>query len=803
MNDKERFRGISHRRFQVLAKVRILRQRSKIPARKIFGFPRGSPVMDFPTFGTIADRIHDLLNLYFPPEWLKAALALSLISTWVLVALFAYLNRYTRRQYFGLWTAGWLFFALWITSTLSFLDDPHAASWEWIRLAGIGICATLIFWGALQFTGRQRGQREMALLVFMMVLWSYIGRNVHGGGIWVSLPLYIILSLASFLNAYFFFIRRMHHRYVGAGVLGLGFLLWGILMAAHPFLEMNEETRPASYAAASVTQLVIAIGMIVLMLEEVRGEAISLRDQVKEDIRLARRLEKELRAVEGKYQHIFEHASDAILIVDPRSLQILECNRTAQSLTGYSPEELFRLRLVDLCSVLRDKETEISEDPSQIQKIFAAFGNIPIQRRDKNLVLTECSASVMSYHREPTVQIFLREVTERRRLEQQLRQAEKLSALGQLISGVAHELNNPLAVISGYAQLLSMRPAVDEKTRGDLLKIQRESERASKIVQNFLTFARKHPMEKMNVDLNKLVETSLELLDYDLRASGVRLVRELTPGLPEVFADPNQLEQVFLNIFNNAIHAMEGSPREKVLELHTEATATHVRLCVTDHGKGIPPAILGRIFDPFFTTKEIGVGTGLGLSISYSIIREHSGTIQAANHAKGGAVFTLELPISRIKKALVTDAAQKASGLRGPTRVFQVLVVDDEAAIQEVFAEMLSEYSCKVHKAGNGLLAFDLIQQQDFDLIISDLKMPGMDGRRLFEKVREIKPSLTTNFVFVTGDTNSERTLEFLQSSGNHWLHKPFNFREVTTLVSQHFKGIKAREEANASSAPS
>ena len=755
-------------------------------------------------YGSSLNQLHYLLDLYFPPEWLKAALVLALLSTWVLVGLYAYLNRYTRRPYFAMWTAGWLFYALWLTSSISFLDLDNPPQWEWVKLSCIGICAIFLFWGALNFRGSHRGQREMALTVVMMLLWSYVARNSFESKFWLAMPLFSILSLSSFLTAACFFSQRLSNRYIGASMLGLGFVIWGIQMAFQPAFEIDDAMRPTGFVVISITQLLIAVGMIVLMLEEVRGETTSLRDQLKADARLTRRLQKEIEFTEDKYEHLFENANDGIFVVDPRSLQILEVNRAAQALSGYSRDELLQLRFVNLCPFLREKEREIGENPEALSKIFTSYGNVPLTRKDNNMLLTEGAASMMATPKGITVQVFLREVTERRRLEQQLRQAEKLSALGQLISGVAHELNNPLAVISGYAQLLSMRPTADEKIRSDLLKIQRESERASKIVQNFLTFARKHPMEKSNVNLNELVDISLDLLDYDLRASGVKLVKELQVPLPPVFGDPNQLEQVLLNLINNAVHAMEGSRREKILKIRTEASEPFVRLMVLDHGHGIPQAIIEKIFDPFFTTKEVGAGTGLGLSISYSIIKEHSASIYAANHGEGGAIFTLEFPISHAKpgeRKGDQPSPMRKSGVIPPARVFEVLVVDDEVAILDVFSELLADKFCRVHGATNGIQAMKLIERQDFDLIVSDLKMPGMDGRRLYDWVTETKPVLAPRFIFVTGDTNSPRTLEFLQQSGNRWLTKPFNFREVGALFKDHFQRF-TKEQARESAPP-
>jgi len=765
-------------------------------------------------------RINDLVDIYFPAESLKYALLLTLVSTWLLVGLFTYLNRYTRRRYFGIWTLAWLCYALWITVIIMSLDRTIPAPLQWLREVCIGCCALALFFGTQEFSGQVRGRREMAWTVFALIVWSFLGGAIKPGtmpttsdgveevllvrrSLWVSGPLFLLLGLTNCWTACFFLQKSQKQRYIGAWILGVGFIFWAAQILMYPFLEGFDVSRPRIFLATTVTQLAVAVGMIVLVLEEARGETIWMREQVKADLRLARKLQKEIHNAEDKYEHVFEHVTDSIFIVDPSSLQILEVNRAATILTGYSREELHRLRFVNICSFLREKEKEIARDPSQVARIFGNYGNMPLQRKDNNLVLIEASASVMNNPKGPTVQIFMREVTERRRLEQQLRQAEKLSALGQLISGVAHELNNPLAVISGYAQLLAMRPTVDEKTHNDLLKIQRESERASRIVQNFLAFARKQPVEKGNVELNRLIEASLELTDYDLRASGVRVVRELTADAPPVFGDANQLEQVFLNVINNAIHAMEGSPREKILKVRTETAEGLVRTIISDTGKGIDPAILEKIFDPFFTTKDAGAGTGLGLSISFSIIKEHAGNIHAENITGSGASFIVELPASHVKpppRASSTVVLPREAPSLVAHRSFHVLVVDDEPAIQDVFTELLTDYSCSVQSTNNGLRAIRLIQQEKFDLILCDLKMPGMDGRRLFEQVRETRPETARNFVFVTGDTNSPGTIEFLKKSGCLWATKPFNFREIEGLLSEHFGRIQDEERTLAKS---
>jgi PAS domain S-box-containing protein len=745
-----------------------------------------------------------LQEMCFPPGWIKPALALALVSTWVLVGLFGYLNRYTRRYYFGLWTAGWVFYALWITSSILVLDADSPQEWEWLRLIWLGLCVLFMFRGTLRFAGSSRGQWWMIWLLLGLVLWSVGARNYLDQKLWLELPLFWVLALASLVAGGYFFQKRLHQQYLGASVLGLGFSLWGIQIAVHPFLENTVKFRPSSFVLASIIQLVIAIGMIILMLEEMRGQASSLREQVRADARLTRHLQRRIELTEFKYDHLFENANDAIFLVDPQDLHVLEANRSAQILSGHSHDDLLHHRLSALCPFLSGKENDIASNPESIQRLFAVQGSIPLRRKDGNQVLTEGSASAATHAKGTILYVFLREITERKRVEQQLRQVEKMSSLGQLISGVAHELNNPLAVINGFAQLLGMRPGIDEKTRKDLSKIQRESDRASKIVHNFLSFARKRPVEKANVNLNRLLEPTLELLDYDMRVSDVRLTKDFQPNLPPVFADANQLEQVFLNLVNNAIQAMQGMPREKALRIRTESSGPCVRVTITDSGKGIPPAILNKIFDPFFTTKEVGMGTGLGLSISYSIVKEHSGNITASNNESGGASFVVELPISHVKDVVkkpadkVAEEPVRVNRSRTPRRKpFQVLVVDDEPAILDVFSELLVDHACHVKTANNGLQALDHVQQQHFDLILCDLKMPSMDGQRFFEEIRKSKPEMVGNIIFITGDTNSPKTVDFLRNTNHRWLAKPFNFGEVEAVLNEHFQGIQELEEAS------
>ena len=240
--------------------------------------------------------------------------------------------------------------------------------------------------------------------------------------------------------------------------------------------------------------------------------------------------------------------------------------------------------------------------------------------------------------------LVLRDVTEEHLMQERLLQSEKMASVGQLVSGVAHELNNPLTGVTGFAQLLLNRD-LDEQTRRDVQTIYSEAERAAKIVQNLLSFARRRKAQKGLVNLNTLLERVLELRSYDLHVKNIDLELDLDPRLPLTMSDPDQIQQVFFNIITNAEHAMLSAHGGGKLKVRSRAEKGFILLSFSDDGVGIPPENLRRVFDPFFTTKEGGQGTGLGLTISYGIVDDHAGRIRVESRPGKGATFVVELPI--------------------------------------------------------------------------------------------------------------------------------------------------------------
>ncbi len=368
--------------------------------------------------------------------------------------------------------------------------------------------------------------------------------------------------------------------------------------------------------------------------------------------------------------------------------------------------------------------------------------------------------------------------------QEQLIQAEKLSALGEMISGVAHELNNPLTGVMGFAQLLMASKASPE-IKQNLERIQREAARCQRIVQNLLGFARGHHPERKLVDTNEILRNTIDLRSYQLKVDNVELKVDLEPKLAPVLADPHLLQQVFVNIINNAHQALMEVKRPGSLMVRTRQEGGRVRVEFVDNGPGIPQDKLGKIFDPFFTTKEIGRGTGLGLSLSYGIVQEHDGRIHVSSVPGEGATFTVDLPAQEEGSA-VTQTAEPASPLREATSQGKhILVVDDEETILELLLALLEGSGHHVETAGNGRQALDKIRQTDYDVIISDLKMPDMGGQKLYEAVSELKPHLLRRMIFSTGDTVNPGTQAFFQETGNPYLSKPFRLEDVDDLVSQ------------------
>ena len=381
------------------------------------------------------------------------------------------------------------------------------------------------------------------------------------------------------------------------------------------------------------------------------------------------------------------------------------------------------------------------------------------------------------------------DVTGERLVRSKMLRTEKMAALGQLVSGIAHELNNPLTAIMGYAQLLlghGLAPTQLSEAR----KVYQEAERARRIVKNLLYFARRNKPERSRVDLNEIVERTLALRSYELKLENIVVECDLAPDLPQTLADPYQLQQVILNLVINAEQALLEDRGQGHVRIRTSyrapaapsATAGRLVLEVSDDGPGIPPEIGSRIFDPFFTTKPPGVGTGLGLSIVYGIVREHGGDVTFESQPGVGTKFIVEVPI-------VPVAAVEPTGPPRPTRrakaarTGRILVVEDEPIVAQLMVDVLRDEGHEAEAVLDSQEALTRLSRSRYDLVICDMRMPRLDGPAFYETLLRTDSPMRKRILFTTGDTLGTRTFEFLESKRLPYLAKPFLVEELKLSV--------------------
>jgi two-component system NtrC family sensor kinase len=379
-----------------------------------------------------------------------------------------------------------------------------------------------------------------------------------------------------------------------------------------------------------------------------------------------------------------------------------------------------------------------------------------------------------------TVVLLFDDQTERRRLQDQLIQSEKMSAIGQLIAGIAHDLNNPLASVVGFADYLTEVPNVPPSLREPLTVIQEEAERASNIVKNLLSFARKQEHQRRPTALKPLLDATFLLLRNNLMAYRVEASLEIEPDLPMPDIDANQIQQVFVNLINTAAQAIASTGRPGTVVVRARRWLDGVAVDVADDGPGMSEALAAQVFEPFFTTKPEGEGTGLGLSISQGIVREHGGRIMLSTEEDKGSIFTVQLPLATQPTVPVPDEDQRA-----PTRRLRVLVVDDEPHILHYMRATLEAWGHIPVVASDGAEALAVAEGDNFDLVISDLRMPRLSGREFYEELVRRRPELAARLVFSSGDTVRGDTLAFLESLDRPYLHKPFSLAELRDLLGE------------------
>ncbi|HWD93920.1 MAG TPA: ATP-binding protein [Verrucomicrobiae bacterium] len=368
-------------------------------------------------------------------------------------------------------------------------------------------------------------------------------------------------------------------------------------------------------------------------------------------------------------------------------------------------------------------------------------------------------------------------------LQEQLVFSERLSAIGEFVAGVAHELNNPLAAVVGFSELLKNSPNDENRTRHYDI-IFKSALRCKKIVQSLLSFARRDKPKREPASVNGIVESVLDLIGYALRTSNIEVKTCLESNLPPVLADANQIQQVLLNILTNAQQAMEGRQMRGQIKITTEFRKPGVRITIEDNGPGIPPENMSRLFDPFFTTKEVGKGTGLGLSLCYGFIKEHGGSIIPVSQLGKGAAFIIELPASEngtVAAQSDTSDTTKSNPRRGVGK--RVLVIDDEEALLALIQTALSADGYEVAATSDGEKALADLKSSHFDLIICDWKMPGMNGRQIYEQLRAADHKNCRRMIFISGDVVNAEMRRFLEAEKRPCLAKPFTLPEFRAAI--------------------
>ena len=489
---------------------------------------------------------------------------------------------------------------------------------------------------------------------------------------------------------------------------------------------------------------------------------------------------------------VVNSANDPIVTLGLRG-ELLHRNRAAEALFGPLPEgaaprdgavlpfvdDAARKAFVHALREFKRFDAEATLASADGCARSAALALAPIRSLDDRLLGTVVVA---------------RDVTEWKRLEAQVAQNEKLSAIGEFVAGVAHELNNPLTAVFGFAQLL-LSEEMPAEQKDEVRHIFTHAQRCKKIIDGLLKFARRHQAERVRANLNEVVQSTVDLLSYQLRLSNVRIECELDPALPDSMMDSFQLQQVLINLLTNAQHAIGEAQRAGVVTLRSRlATGGRMVVEVADNGCGMPESVVRRIFDPFFTTKGVGKGTGLGLSLSYGIVREHGGTLTVSSRPGEGTTFRLDLPViaepsgsaSLVKEQTVTLSAVRS----------RILVVDDEPIILDLMRAFLSGDGHAVTTAGSVDEALAAVTQTEFDVVCSDWRMPGAGGERLYQQLCERRADWRGRVIFLTGDSLSGDVARVAQADGNAVLNKPFTLESIRAAIAKVSRPIEPLPEA-------
>ncbi|GEM_PF-525348 len=618
----------------------------------------------------------------FSGQYLRAALMVSLLSVWMLVGLFYYLNHYTKRDYFTAWTAAWLFYALWLTLGLKFENTAPESIIFKLKQCCVAISAVFLLWGSLRFLKIPVRQTLFGLFMVFLLTWTFASPYIVSKALdtkarilQMQMPVFILLGLSSVFAGVCFFRLRKKMPFVGAGMLATGFFLWGLYLASYPLSQQDQHLSSAGFFVAAVLQLFIAVSMIVLVLEEIRYK----NEQTIAEITTVRS-EKE-------------------------ALQVKVLTTEEQCRGLYD-----QVRVTD-----------------GVQKAYE----------------------------------------ELRRTQQVVVQQERLRALGQMASGIAHDVNNALSPILAYSELLlSKLPDLPEASRHQLQLIKKSGEDISHIVARMREFYRRRSDSEplVEVDVNQTIHEVIELTrprwrDISQREGvSIQIQHELEPQLPVLLSDPSEFREVLINLVFNAVDAL---PQGGTISFTTRsimvpvsekngASERRVQVEVKDNGTGMDEKIRQRCLEPFFSTKSLHGGTGLGLAMVYGMVQRHEGHIEIDSSPGRGTCIRLTFPMQ--EKAL--QAVRDNSPQDNPARALRVLCIDDDESIRQLLQDCLSDFKHRVITASSGEQGMELFRgarqkNEPFEVVITDLGMPKMDGHQLARIIKAESPR--TPIIMMTG----------------------------------------------------
>ena len=613
-------------------------------------------------------------EISFPREYLRATLIVSLLSVWVLVFLFYYLNRYTKRNYFTIWTAAWLFYALWLTLSLSYPSPDWRSFTMVLKQWCVGISATFLFWGSLEFLGAKVRQTLFGLFIGFLLTWSYLSPEFLADPLLMQLPIFTMVGLASMFAAFSFYRFRQRRQFVGVGLLVFGFFLWGIYLTTYPFSIRYEHLFSVGFLISAVLQLFIAVSMIVLVLEEARY----LHEQVLQQI------------------------------------QSVKSEKEALQLRVLNAEEQFQ-GLMDKARLNAD-----------LQKAY----------------------------------------DELRQTQQSVMQQERLRAVGQMASGIAHDINNALSPVMAFAELLLKHETnLSSRSQKHLQHIRTAAEDIAHLVARMNEFYRRREQKEQLrlVNLNRLVEQVIDLTRprwQDIpqrRGVTINVFTELDEKLPQLWSNESEVREGLINLLLNSVDALPkgGDIVVSIRGLNLthgvfgSEAPTHIVLELRDNGIGMDDKTRERCLEPFFSTKRDQGGTGLGLAMVYGMVERHQGSLEVESQLGRGTKVRLVFPLREAVTG--SDAASKPVYDNVP---LNILCIDDEPLLRELLLEGLQAESHRVRTADGGQAGIEHFRTakkdgQPFDLVITDLGMPHLDGRKVAQAIKAEAPS--TPVILLTG----------------------------------------------------